>query len=254
MRRFLPILIVGAAASFAVACRDTLLEPAHAPMVGAASLSRSGRENAGVSRTVISSFVISPDGGTYRVGDFDLVIPAGAVCDPATSGYGRRAWNQDCATISAPITVNVVAESRGDRVKVDFQPDLRFRPGASWVTLQTSAFKDYLTSDAARSLAATDPSFGRFVMLYAPSHGAAVDEAYGLRDRSLVTHVDRNAGIVWRRVQHFSGYLIASGAKCEPTADGTCTTDSALTSTSSASTGFTVFDSTTVTTSLVVSP
>jgi hypothetical protein len=40
-----------------------------------------------------------------------------------------------------------------------------------------------------------------------------------LSDPSLVTHVDLNTGTVWRRVKHFSGYLMGSGESCEPSPD-----------------------------------
>jgi hypothetical protein len=35
-------------------------------------------------------------------------------------------------------------------------------------------------------------------------------------DASLVTHINLNTGVVWRRVKHFSGYSQAAGTPCDP--------------------------------------
>src|SRR5918999_1832248 len=37
-----------------------------------------------------------------RFGDHVLFIPANAVCDPATSGYGAAQWDAPCAPIQRP--------------------------------------------------------------------------------------------------------------------------------------------------------
>jgi hypothetical protein len=177
---------------------------------------------------VLGTIELSPNGGIYHVGDFDIVMPAGAVCDPETTKYGARYWNDDCTPAKHSITVNVVAKKRRSGVSVEFQPDLRFRPSAGWVIVQTNAYSSQLTSDAVRQLSPTSSFFQDFAILYAPSGGGSrIDEARSLRDRSMVTHVDLSTGLVWRRVKHFSGYLINAGFKCDPTSasDGSCVDD-----------------------------
>jgi hypothetical protein len=205
---------------------------------------------------VITTLTISPQGGSYRVGDFDVVIPAGAVCDPLTTQYGPAHWDSDCTPANRDVTVNVVAETHADRVSVDFKPDLRFRPSAGWVTIRTAAYSGLLTSDAVRHLSPHSSFFSNFVILYVPTGGLShIDEVRSTGDPTLVTHVDRQTGILWRRVKHFSGYMVTSGDKCSTTAITTCTTDSTFTATGSGvlMTTLTV-DTTSTSSSVLVGP
>jgi len=256
---------VGAVSAAAVACQDSLVAPASkrvSPSSSAPSLSLSSQGRS--DRSVITTLTISPAGGTYHVGDFDVVIPAGAVCDPRTTAYGPAHWDSECAPANRDITVQVVAETHKDRVSIDFKPDLRFRPSAGWVTVRTAAYSNLLTSDAVRQMPGNSSYFSNFVMLYVPSGGQAhIDEVRSTGDPSLVTHVDRATGIVWRRVKHFSGYMVTAGDKCTGTlsADGTyCTTDGlggiGTFSGSSSGTVLTTLtvDTTSTSTSVVVTP
>lgn len=217
MRRILLYLFVGAVSAVAVACQDSL-SPAGksaSPSIANASFSRSnpGPQN---ERSLITTLTISPEGGTYHVGDFDVVIPAGAVCDPQRTAYGVRHWDDDCVPADRDITVSVVARTHKGQVSVDFKPDLRFRPAAGWVTIRTAAYSDLLTSDAVRQLSPSSAYFAGFSILYVPTGGQAhIDEVRSTGDPSLVTHVDRSTGLVWRRIKHFSGYMITSGNKCD---------------------------------------
>jgi len=228
MRRKSLLLLVGAAAALAVACRDSVVGPARSPDAlsasASASLSKSGNDN---NRTLLGTLELSPNGGVYHVGDFDIVVPAGAVCDPETTKYGAKHWDDDCAPARRSIKVDVVAKKHANGVSVDFQPDLRFRPSAGWVTIQTSAFSSLLTSNSVRQLSSSSPFFQSLAILYVPTGGQShIDEVRSTGDASMVTHVDLKTGLVWRRVKHFSGYLINAGYSC-PTAvpDGGCNVD-----------------------------
>jgi hypothetical protein len=222
MRRNTLLLLVGAVAALAVACRDSIVAPARTPNTLSASrlpaFSKSGPAH---DQTVIGTIELSPAGGTYHVGDFDVVMPAGAVCDPATTKYGVGHWNDDCTPAVRSVTVNVVAVSKHGQVRVDFTPDIRFRPSAGAVTIQTQAYRDLLTSGAVRQLSRSSSFFDGFVILYVPTRGQGVDEGRSA-SRSMVTHVDLSTGLVWRQIKHFSGYLISAGQKCDvTTADAT---------------------------------
>jgi len=170
--------------------------------------------------------VLSPNGGTYHVGDFDVVVPAGAVCDPAKTKYGVGHWDDDCKPANRSVTVNLVAETRQGRVTLDFQPDLRFRPSAGWVRIQTNAYSDLLKSDAVRQLSPDSPYFSQFAIFYVPTgKKSRIDEVRATGDASMVTHVDLSTGQVWRRVKHFSGYMVSLGDKCTVGTDGACQGD-----------------------------
>jgi len=222
MRRNTLLLLVGAVSALAVACRDSVVAPArNAASLSAAaspSLSASGSKQ---NRTLLGTIELSPNGGTYHVGDFDIVMPAGAVCEPATTKYGPRYWDDDCVPTRRNITVNVIAKNQGKNVSVDFQPDLRFRPSAGWVVIQTSAYRDLLTSGDVRQLSSTSPFFQNFAILYVPTGGKSrIDEARSTGDASVATRVDLRTGLVWRRVKHFSGFLVSAGQKCDPSLTG----------------------------------
>lgn len=239
------------------------MAPASQRLSLASSAPSLSRSNGRSDRSVITTLTISPSGGTYHVGDFDVVIPAGAVCDPGSTAYGPSHWDDECAPANRDITVSVVAETHKDQVSIDFKPDLRFRPSAGWVTIRTAAYADLLTSDAVRQLPRSSSYFSNFAILYVPSGGQAhIDEVHSTGDPTMVTHVDRASGIVWRRVKHFSGYMITSGQKCTTTTVDTTTciaddgsgTITGTASTSTLLTTSTVDTTSTSTLSVVVTP
>ena len=221
MRRIHSLLLVGAVAAYAVACRESSVAPASSLESTESAALASNARGRDKSTTLLATIEISPNGGTYTVGDFQVVFPAGAVCDPATTTYGARHWNDDCTPLSRSITVKVVAESHRDRMSIDFQPDLRFRPSAGWVTIQTNAYRDLLTSGGVRALSPNEPYFRYFGILYVPTGSRSrIDEVATTGDRSMVTYIDRNTGLVWRRIKHFSGFTLSSGFTCTTTDDG----------------------------------
>ena len=221
------LLLVGAVAALAVACQDAVA-PAHTanPRSAAATASFS-KNGSAASRSVIGTLQLSPNGGTYHVGDFDIFVPAGAVCDPTTTKYGVKHWDEDCTPATSTIQVNVVAKKHGQGLSLDFQPDLRFRPSAGWVVIQTNAYSSLLTSNSVRQLSVSSSFFQNFAILYVPTGGwTHIDEVQSTGDASLVTHVDLHRGLVWRRVKHFSGWIISAGFSCPSLADdGTCNVD-----------------------------
>ena len=218
------LLLVGAVAALAVACQDAVGPTRNANPLSASDAASFSKDQAHSNRQQLGTLQLSPNGGTYHVGDFDIVVPAGAVCDPATTKYGVKHWDDDCIPAAQTVTVNVVARKHGQDVSVDFQPDLRFRPSAGWVTVRTNAYSSVLTSDGVRQLAPSASFFQSFAILYVPTGGGAhIDEVRSTGDASMVSHVDLHSGLVWRRVKHFSGYLVSAGFSCSSTADdGTC--------------------------------
>lgn len=229
MRRNTLHLFVGAVVALAVACRDSAVAPARSATSLSASAAPSLSSSASNSnRTLLGTIELSPNGGTYHVGDFDIVMPAGAVCEPSVTKYGPKHWDDDCVAATRTITVNAVAKKEGHKISVDFQPDLRFRPGAGWVVIQTSAYRELLTSQNIRQLSLSSPFFNNFAIFYVPTAGTKqIDERQSTGDGSLVTHVDLQSGLVWRRVKHFSGFLVNAGFKCDPTttSDNSCPVD-----------------------------
>jgi hypothetical protein len=196
-------------------CSDTVVAPAAAPNASPTSmlqapaghptlsLSHDGQDNEE------TDFSISPAGGVYRVGNHALVFPALSVCAPTTANYEAAQWDAPCAPARTAINVRAVVKKDGARTWVDFSPELRFVPSTNpsrWVWL-------FLNTPAARNASG---DLSRFNILYAASiGGVTVDDAAG--NPTLRTYVDTRAGVTFRRVQHFSGYLGTSGY-CDPSA------------------------------------
>ena len=201
-------------------CSDTVVAPFTAPSgaptstmlapAGRPNLSLSG-ENSGNGST---EFSVGPSGGVFFVGNHAVVFPARSICDPATSSYGPGEWDAPCEPLSRSIAISARVSTANGVKAVDFTPELRFVPSASpfkwvWMVMYTPEARG-----------ATDLS--QFNILFAETLGAAlVNDAAG--DSTLRTYVDTVSGVSFRRIKHFSGYAVASGATCDPAVE-TCPT------------------------------
>jgi hypothetical protein len=140
------------------------------------------------------TFTIDPtQTQTLQLGASGLYIPANAVCDLTTSSYGMGTWNDACTPQTAPMTITAVVHNAAtDHPSVEFQPALRFNP-ASQVWLYMSV-TDQATLDNTK------------VLWYCNETGC-LDES--LSDADLTSYVDTKNFMVFRRIKHFSGYVVA---------------------------------------------
>ena len=140
------------------------------------------------------SFTIDPSQAqSLSFGASHLDIPANAVCELSSSSYGVAHWNESCTPETASFTITaVVMNAATDHPSVDFYPALRFSPETN-VSLFLYV-TDQATLDASR------------VMKYC-NESACVDES--IADPSLVSNVDTTNNVVFRRIKHFSGYVVA---------------------------------------------
>ena len=149
----------------------------------------------------IVSFVVDPTRtATYSFGANSVYIPANVICDPATSGYGSDVWDSPCELLHTPITITARWKPRGGHGAVEFSPDLRFAPSTDptrwvWLTLRDKK----MISD-----------YRRYTILWydLPAY-RWIDEAK--TDPTLKTWTDKHHNTVYRRVKHFSGYMISAG-------------------------------------------
>jgi len=155
--------------------------------------------------TVNFHFTITPDADrTIYIGaGNNLHIPAGSVCDP-TSSYGTSEWDNACTPASHPIQIDASAWlDANNHPRIDFATHLRFVPStnpANWVTI---SFTD--------TIAAQDSTAD--ILYCATSYSQCVSELTG--DATLITVKNTVTGKVTRRIKHFSGYLLSTGAPCE---------------------------------------
>jgi hypothetical protein len=160
-------------------------------------------------------FAIPANGGTINLlGAFELNFPAGAVCDPSAAntqtGYANHQWDAACTPASGDVAVRATLKYVNGELYADFQPALRFVPGKE-VTIGTDVIASEVQSHVASGWA----------IEYAPAIGAAnVSDA--LQDPSLVTRMVASTGKIFRRIKHFSGYVVGLGngqyVPCDPMA------------------------------------
>lgn len=151
-------------------------------------------------------FTINPNSDTYvQIGPHYLYIPQGAVCDPATSGYGVLTWALPCK--SAPKSITVTATSslgKDGHPIVDFDTHLRFRPTPS-------------TDDDVIIYLRDDLGNQKSVINWCADSAASscVDETKTTVTGVLTTKWDSRGLYVYRKIQHFSGYNVTGGRDCD---------------------------------------
>lgn len=227
MRRYVPLLIAGAAL-IAAACRDAIA-PSRASsearslvaLTQGPHVTSARADHAAESKGTSFTFTIDPEGGWTRVGNFRLVYPSHAVCDPDRSEYGPDAWDEPCPTLKRPIRIRARVWVQDGTSYADFRPNIRFDPEKE-VKLFTviPALRDQVLTDDLRSL---------YSIGYTLSNGSTryfIDE--GADDSDLATHFytrdGKATGLVSRRIQHFSGYYVRAGYYCEyGSTDPNCT-------------------------------
>jgi len=130
---------------------------------------------------------------TLQLGKSGLYIPANAICDLTTSSYGIGTWNDACTPQTKAMTINaVVRNAATDHPSVTFEPALRFSPSTQvWLYMSVS---DQTTLDKTK-------------VLYYCNNTSCMDES--LTDSDLRSYVDKKHFMVFRRIKHFSGYVVA---------------------------------------------
>ena len=131
---------------------------------------------------------------TLNLGASRLEIPANSICDRDRSSYGAGTWDDDCALEGRRFKITaVVRNAATDHPSVDFEPALRFSPDKN-VNLYLYVTDD-ATLDASRAVQ------------YCNANGC-VDES--LTDPSVASSVDLENRVVFRRIKHFSGFIVLS--------------------------------------------
>ena len=148
-------------------------------------------------------FVVGPGGGLFYTGNHAVVFPAQSICDPATSSYGPKTWDDPCTPLQSNLKVHAEVRRSNGQTRIDFTPSLRFVPSTSpsrwvWVVMYTPEAKN-----------ATGDLSGFNILWTSSLNASGVDETPA--DSSLRTYVDTWQGISLRRIKHFSGYLAGSG-------------------------------------------
>lgn len=128
-----------------------------------------------------------------------LGIPANAICDIATSTYGADHWNESCVPQTEPVQITaVVRNADSDHPSIDFYPAMRFNPDK---TVNLYIYVPVGMDDFQK----------KWVMNYCNDAGTCIDESLG--DPDLASYADHTNSMVFRRIKHFSGYLIGTNTE-----------------------------------------
>lgn len=218
MRRYVPVLIAGIAL-IAAACSDTVSPTGAATATDLklfGAVEREVRVHPSDQHDVATlTFVIPAAGGRVQVGEFSLRFPANSVCDPATSEYGPEYWLAPCTTLSTDFEITAKVFSANGESHVEFSPDIRFHPDR-WVTISVVR-----TEIIGARL--TPPVIRKYAIVMTRQIGGVrqyVDDTRG--DPTLVTRFNTETGLVWRRIRHFTGVVIHTGACTETPSDPSC--------------------------------
>jgi len=172
-----------------------------ADSVSAPTTEVSSKAPAGFDRVVgVDKFRYTPsNGASKRIGDHMVVMPAGSVCDPSTSGYSPTLWDTPCTAVnhSIVITATTFSDAEGHPY-ITFSPDLRFVP--------TKEVYLYL-KDGKRS------SANELTIGWCPT-GSTVCIDESVNDPSVATQRVGRSAILARRMKHMSGYLIVGRGDC----------------------------------------
>jgi len=211
VRRCSALFVILAAAS---ACSDAPVAPSAAPERPAFDINalqpEMSRGDRGAKTTLsggdtdnVLTFTVDPNvSRTYAFGENWVYFPARSICDPSTSGYGIGTWDTPCTALRQPVEITVHWSNKGGHAYARFSPDLRFAPAdarsiARWVILSLHDHKRI------REL-------GDYNILYdAGGSLGLIDES--LTDKTLRAWIDPVHNSVFRRVKHFSGYMVAAG-------------------------------------------
>jgi hypothetical protein len=224
MRRFVPLLIAGAA-FIAAACSDAVAPtrsttaralPTVSSLGGGPASYANLADDDAEARAKTVTFTLDPQGGKVKIGGYWISYPANAVCDPSVSSYGPDEWKNPCVTLDVPITITAKYWQDDLRQHTDFSPDIRFDPSKTVVL--TTKVKKLIGQDV------TDDVQRTYSIWYSTRVGDVryfVDDAAS--DPDVATSFEQSNGKangkVSRRIYHFSGYFVREGIWCEDGAE-----------------------------------
>ena len=142
--------------------------------------------------------VDNAQGATKMIGAHLITIPANAICDLATSGYGAAFWNKPCQPLKGSIVITATIFNGNDgQPYIDFQPAMRFSPNKEVMLF----LREGRTNGS------------KFASIkYCNAVGYCIDES--LDDPTLRPFRVGRTSILGRRLKHFSGYVVAYETDC----------------------------------------
>ena len=150
-----------------------------------------------------ADFTVTPSGGMFSLGNNAVYFPANSICDPETSSYGEGHWDEPCTPLDHSIDFHAeVRRGESGQTWVDFTPAVRFVPTDDpnqtvWMLMKAG-------------LDVTPDNYSSFGMEWMPNGTPDLSVDEGASDSALKTYVDLDRDVVFRRVKHFSGYIVVT--------------------------------------------
>jgi hypothetical protein len=196
MRNYAKAFFAFGMLAMAGACADNAAAPvAQAHVIAApANFSQTG--------AAVVFRVNNSEGITKKIGAQVINIPAGAICDLTTSGYGKAFWDKPCSPLKGSVVVTAtIFQGPNGEPYVDFQPAMRFAPNKEVMLF----FREGKTDGTKQ------PS-----VLYCDATANCYDES--ISDAALKVFRIGKTNILARRVKHFSGFTVRYEWECPGTA------------------------------------
>jgi hypothetical protein len=203
------LVLLAAGALLLGACRDQVTAPA--PLPDNAAVASTPERESSFQPTAATKALFGVVDGTYAVafdptrnqsfslGPNHLDIPANSVCNLLTSGYGPSFWNTPCSPQTLPVLLTVVIKNaKSSNPSVQFFPALRFSPSK---TVQLFMYAPKVSPTDAKN----------WLMFYC-ADGSSSCSNEQLTDSDLTTYIDYRNSVLFRRIKHFSGYVVAEFA------------------------------------------
>jgi len=199
--------------------RDLSLDPATAALVNApapapviprstgafASVAITPVAGVQVGDTTVSTFTVMPSrDAVYTLGRHWIFFQAGSICDPLSANYHAAQWNSSCRAATTPVVVTARVYRTADGAPVvHFDQHLRFAP-TKYVIL-------HMSFDAVAGSGTPKIDWLK------DKYSAPVDES--AQDQAMITR-QGDQFMVYRRVKHFSGFIVPTGRLSERTGYG----------------------------------
>ena len=198
--RALKVMSLALAASLA-GCNDMATAPSEglsaAPAIPSSLITVEYMANDSTSADVTVDY----RGGTFQLGPHAIYFSRYSICDPNTSTYGLGHWDDPCTVADRPIRIHAQIVSGNGKEWIDFSPSLRFAP----LNKSNKGVYLYMKVPDNYQLSADDPL--EILWMQAPGL-PGLDESIG--DPDLATQYNADYDVVYRRIKHFTGYMVAA--------------------------------------------
>ena len=148
-----------------------------------------------------ADITVNPAGGFFTLGKHSIRFPKHSIC-ALNSSYGPTEWDKPCHPALGPVSFHVEIVSLDGREWLDFTPAVRFVP--------TTRVSDYVMLYMRVDNISNDLTEDDMQILWSPAIGVpGIDES--VTDSTLRTKINWGAGVLQRRIKHFSGYSVHDG-------------------------------------------